>query len=111
MLRKAATGSAKNITPKREKAASNDAGANGNTWASPWTKRSPWCPEFLRWATSDRKSTRLNSSHSCAARMPSSAGKKTNCPSEHKMVVTTNKTHYTSLPQHTGKIHDKHTLK
>src|SRR3546814_6275720 len=58
MLRKAATGSAKNITPKREKAASNDAGANGNTWASPWTKRSPWCPEFLRWATSNRGAER-----------------------------------------------------
>src|SRR3546814_9915240 len=28
--------------------------------------------------TGDRKSTRLNSSHSCASRMPSSAGKKEN---------------------------------
>src|SRR3954464_7823022 len=34
MLMNAAMGSAKNITPKREKAASNDAGSNGNTWAS-----------------------------------------------------------------------------
>src|SRR3546814_1473341 len=30
-------------------------------------------PEFFRALTTDRKSTRLNSSHSCATRMPSSA--------------------------------------
>ena len=39
MLMNAAVGSAKNITPNREKAASNEAGSNGNTWASAWMNR------------------------------------------------------------------------
>lgn len=37
MLPNAAVGSVNNITPNREKAASNDAGWKGNTWASAWT--------------------------------------------------------------------------
>src|SRR3546814_9080339 len=32
----------------------------------------------LEWTKRDRKSTRLNSSHQCASRMPSSAGKTKN---------------------------------
>src|SRR3546814_5731329 len=37
----------------------------------------------------DRKSTRLNSSHSCASRMPSSAGKKTTLPKQHTSSIHT----------------------
>src|SRR3546814_2454884 len=37
------------------------------------TTKELWCLEYL--ATHDRKSTRLNSSHYCAPRMPSSACK------------------------------------
>ena len=44
MLMNAAVGSAKNITPNREKAASNEAGSKGNTWASAWTKRTRCAP-------------------------------------------------------------------
>src|SRR3546814_5511986 len=36
--------------------------------------------EMQRRYTADRKSTRLNSSHQCASRMPSSAGQKTPTP-------------------------------
>ena len=39
MLMNAAVGSVKNITPNREKAASNEAGSNGSTWVSAWTQR------------------------------------------------------------------------
>ena len=44
MLLNAAAGSVKNITPNREKAASNEAGSNGNTWASAWTNRTRVAP-------------------------------------------------------------------
>src|SRR3546814_3514671 len=40
---------------------------------------SPWLATGGRVPCADRKSTRLNSSHSCAPRMPSSACKKKNC--------------------------------
>jgi hypothetical protein len=50
MLINAAAGSAKNITPNREKAASNEAGSNGNTSASAWTNRTPSHPSAARCA-------------------------------------------------------------
>ena len=48
MLMNAAVGSAKNITPNREKAASNEADSNGNTSASAWTNRTRWHPSAAR---------------------------------------------------------------
>jgi len=50
MLMNAAVGSAKNITPNREKAASNEAGSNGNTWASAWMNRTRSHPLAARCA-------------------------------------------------------------
>jgi|GEM_PF-3297459 len=48
MLMNAAVGSAKNIIPNREKAASNEPVSNGNSWASAWTNRTRSFPFAAR---------------------------------------------------------------
>src|SRR5882757_5946782 len=58
MLMNAAVGSAKNITPNREKAASNEAGSNGSTWASAWTNRTRSHPLAARRANASTAADR-----------------------------------------------------
>src|SRR3546814_2522171 len=43
-----------------------------SAYQAPWYENR-WCPDLCGLSGLDRKSTRLNSSHSCASRMPSSA--------------------------------------
>ena len=76
MLMNAAVGSAKNITPNREKAASNEAGSNGNTWASAWTNRTRLHPLAARCAnasTAADRSTPTTVPSGATARARSSA--------------------------------------
>jgi hypothetical protein len=76
MLLNAAVGSAKNITPNREKAASNEAGSNGNTWASAWTNRTRSHPLAARCAnasTAADRSTPTTVPSGATARARSSA--------------------------------------
>ncbi len=58
MLMKAAVGSAKNVTPNREKAASNEAGSNRNTWASALTNRTRSHPLAARRANASTTADR-----------------------------------------------------
>src|SRR3546814_3288564 len=51
----------------------------------------------------DRKSTRLNSSHSCASRMPSSAGKKKKSSITRQLYLCHNHIHEATSPTHTPK--------
>ena len=76
MLMNAAVGSAKNITPNRENAASNEAGSNGNTWASAWTNRTRSHPLAVRCAnasTAADRSTPTTVPSGATARARSSA--------------------------------------
>ena len=76
MLMNAAVGSVKNITPNREKAASNEAGSNGNTWASAWTNRTRSHPLAARCAnasTAADRSTPTTVPSGATARARSSA--------------------------------------
>jgi len=67
MLMNAAVGSAKNITPNREKAASNEAGSNGNTCASAWTNRTRSHPLAARCANARTAADGSNPDY-CAVR-------------------------------------------
>src|SRR5882672_3473643 len=74
--RNAAAGSAKNITPNREKAASNEAGSNGNTSASAWTNRTrshPWAARCANASTAADRSIPTTVPSGATARTRSSA--------------------------------------